>query len=66
MNTCNMSMNTCIPSGTIKEDKLYHEETSPFLLFLDTKSVNVCNMMYSLWRNKKIFLKKRYIGCSKI
>ena len=28
--------------------------------------MNVCNMMYSLWRNKKIFLKKRYIGYSKI
>ena len=43
-----------IHSGTIKEDKLYHEQTSPFLLWFDTKSMNVCNLMYSLWRNKKI------------
>ena len=43
-----------IHSGTIKEDKLCHEGTSPFLLWFDTKSMNVCNLMYSLWSNKKI------------
>ena len=37
-----------IHSGTIKEDKLYQEETSPFLLWFDTESMNVCNLMYSL------------------
>ena len=29
-----------------------------FLLWFDTKSINVCNMMYSLWSNKNIFFKK--------
>ena len=33
-----------------------------FLLWFDTKSINVCNMMYSLWSNKKIFFKKEDIS----
>ena len=28
--------------------------------------MNVCNMMHSLWSNKKISFKKRYISYSKI
>ena len=35
------------PLWNDKKDKQYHEETWPFLLWFDTKSMNICNMTYS-------------------
>ena len=50
----------CIPSRTVSWRNLTF-----FTTMVWYKSINVCNMMYSLWGNKNIFFKKKIYQLSK-